>query len=133
MIHSWYISPASHEATAVSCPLVSFPLSLPVPCCQLPRDICSHPLLNEKVLMHDFRICQNTAHLQVFAEAANLTTRKRNEKRKSSFLAKERGWGEESRAIPSLCWLTGGCMTGRGPSLIQPSLFLSFSPKITDL
>ena len=60
-------------------PPVSFPFFLPAPCCQLPKDICSHPLLNEKVLMHDFRICQNIQHLQVFGDAANLTTGKRNE------------------------------------------------------
>lgn len=60
-------------------PPLSFPFFLPAPCCQLPKDICSHPLLNEKVLMHDFRICQNIQYLQVFGDAANLTTGKRNE------------------------------------------------------
>ena len=62
-------------------PPVSLPFFLPAPCCQLPKDICSHPLLNEKVLMHDFRICQNIQYLQVFGDAANLTMGKRNEER----------------------------------------------------
>lgn len=81
VIHSWCISPASHQATAMSHPPASPSFFLPTPCCQLPKDICSHPLLNEKVLMHDFRICQNIQYLQVFGDAANLTTGKRNEER----------------------------------------------------
>lgn len=60
-------------------PTASLSSFLPAPCCQLPKDICSHPLLNEKVLMHDFRICQNIQYLQVFGDAANLTMGKRNE------------------------------------------------------
>lgn len=86
LIHSWYISPAGHQTTTVS--PVSFPFFLPASCCQLPKDICSHPLRNEKVLMHDFRICQNTQYLQVFGDAANLTMGKRNEEPKSSCLEK---------------------------------------------
>lgn len=61
------------------CPPASFPLFLQAPCCQLPKDICSHPLLNEKVLMHDFRICQNIQYLQVFGDADNLTRKEKNE------------------------------------------------------
>lgn len=67
------------------CPPISF-FFLPAPCCQLPKDICSHPLLNEKVLMHDSRICQNIQCLQVFGDAANLTMGKRNKYLRGVFL-----------------------------------------------
>lgn len=51
-------------------PTASLSSFLPAPCCQLPKDICTHPLLNEKVLMHVFRLCQNIQDLQVFGDAA---------------------------------------------------------------
>ena len=81
------------------CPPISFPFFLPAPCCQLPKDICSHPLLNEKVLMHDFRICQNIQYLQVFGDAAGLTMQEKKKKLKRAFL--EKGRRKNSQGIYS--------------------------------
>lgn len=116
VIHSWCISPASHQATAMS-PSSSF-LSVLSSCCQLPKDICSHPLLNEKVLMHDFRICQNIQYLLVFGDAANLTTGKRNEYR-VIFLKRE---GKSSQG--PFFFFDRTLMFGRGPSLASRCLSL---------
>lgn len=99
------------------CPVTSFPLVLHAPCCQLPKDICSHPLLCEKALMHDFRVCQNIQHLLVFEDAANLTTRKSSKLLKSDFLAKKGGKIVKSHSFSFRNRGGGGMgrLTGRDP------------------